>query len=63
MRYYIFLDFPKDHFLKETKIPLHKDKKDLWHLDEDEVKNILKQIFEKYNLTKLTEYPLYHIWI
>lgn len=50
MRYYIFLDFPKNHFLKETKIPLHKDKKDLWHLDEDEVKNILKQIFEKDNL-------------
>ena len=50
MRYYIFLDFPKDHFLKETKIPLHKDKNGLWDLDEDEVKNILKQIFEKDNL-------------
>ncbi len=49
-RYYIFLDFPKDHFLKETKIPLHKDKNNLWNLDEDEVKNILRKEFEKENL-------------
>lgn len=46
-RYYIFLDFSKDHLLRETKIPLHKDKNDLWNLDEDEVKNILKKQFEK----------------
>ncbi len=49
-RYYIFLDFPKDHFLKETKLPLHKDKNGLWNLDEDEVKNILKKQFEKENV-------------
>jgi hypothetical protein len=46
-RYYIFLDFPKGEFLRETKIPLRKDKNGLWNLDEDEVKNILKKEFEK----------------
>jgi hypothetical protein len=49
-RYYIFLDFPKGHFLKETGIPLRKDKNGLWNLDEDEVKVILKKEFEKENL-------------
>jgi hypothetical protein len=49
-RYYIFLDFPKGQFLRETGIPLHKDKNGLWNLDEDEVKGILKKVFEKENL-------------
>ena len=49
-RYYIFLDFPKGQFLRETGIPLHKDKNGLWNLDEDEVKVILKKVFEKQNL-------------
>ena len=49
-RYFIFLDFPKGHFLRETKIPLQKDKNGLWNLDEDEVKNILKKQFEKENV-------------
>jgi len=49
-RYYIFLDFPKDHLLRETKIPLRKDKNGLWNLDEQEVKNILEKQFEKDNL-------------
>jgi hypothetical protein len=49
-RYYIFIDFPKGHCLRETGIPLHKDKNGLWNLDEDEVKAILKKIFEKENL-------------
>ena len=49
-RYYIFLDFPKGQFLRETGIPLHKDKNGLWNLDEDEVKIILKKVFEKENL-------------
>jgi hypothetical protein len=69
-RYYIFLDFPKGQFLRETKIPLRKDKKGLWNLDEDEVKNILKKEFEKDNLeniffldnlTKLVKCPFYRI--
>jgi hypothetical protein len=49
-RYYIFLDFPNGHFLRETGIPLHKDKNEMWNLDEDEVKVILKKVFEKENL-------------
>jgi hypothetical protein len=46
-RYYIFLDFPKGETLRETKIPLHKDKNGIFNLDEDEVKAILKKQFEK----------------
>ena len=46
-RYYIFLDFPKADKLRETGIPLHKDKKGILNLDEDEVKVILKKQFEK----------------
>jgi hypothetical protein len=33
--------------LRETGIQLHKDKKGLLNLDEDEVKEILKKEFEK----------------
>jgi hypothetical protein len=50
MRYYIFLDFPKGERLRETGIPLHKDKKGIFNLDEDEVKVILKRQFEKEKL-------------
>jgi hypothetical protein len=46
-RYYIFLDFPKGETLRETKIPLKKDKKGIPYLDEDEVKLILRKQFEK----------------
>ena len=46
-RYYIFLDFPKGDKLRETGIPLHKDKNGIFNLDEDEVKVILKKQFEK----------------
>jgi len=49
-RYYIFLDFPKGQFLRETGIPLRKGKNALWNLDEDEVKAILQKQFEKNNL-------------
>ena len=46
-RYYIFLDFPKGETLRETRIPLHKDKNGIPNLDEDEVKAFLKKQFEK----------------
>jgi hypothetical protein len=46
-RYYIFLDFPKGETLRETGIPLHKDKKGNLNLDEGEVKEFLKKQFEK----------------
>lgn len=49
-RYYIFLDFPKGERLRETGISLHKDKKGILNLDEDEVKIILKKEFEKEKL-------------
>ncbi len=46
-RYYMFFDFPKGETLKETGIPLHKDRNGILNLDEDEVKAILKKEFEK----------------
>ena len=46
-RYYIFLDFPKGEALRETGIPLYKDKKGIPNLDEDEMKAILKKQFKK----------------
>jgi hypothetical protein len=49
-RYYMFFDFAKDGVLRETRIPLHADKKGLLNLDEDEVKAILKKQFEKDNV-------------
>jgi hypothetical protein len=45
-RYYIFYDFPKDGTLRETKIPLRKDKNGISNLDEAEVKAYLKSQFE-----------------
>jgi hypothetical protein len=55
-RYYIFLDFPKGEALRETGIPLHKDKNGILNLDEDEVKVILKKQFEKEQL------EIYSFW-
>jgi len=49
-RYYMFFDFPKGEKLKQTSIPLHKDKKGLLNLDEDEVKEQLKKELEKDNI-------------
>jgi hypothetical protein len=49
-RYYIFLDFPKSKKLRETEIPLHKDKNGILHLDEDEVKKIIEEQFHKENI-------------
>jgi hypothetical protein len=46
-RYYIFLDFPKDEALRETRIPLHRDKNGIPNLEEDEVKVFLKEQFAK----------------
>jgi hypothetical protein len=55
-RYYIFLDFPKGEKLRETGIPLHKDRKGIFNLDEDEVKVLLKKQFEKEKL------DIYSFW-
>jgi hypothetical protein len=45
-RYYIFYDFPKGDALRETKIPLHKDKNGILNLEENEVKAFLKKQFQ-----------------
>jgi hypothetical protein len=44
-RYYIFIDSPKGEVLRETGIPLRRDKKGTRFLDEDEVKKHLKNQF------------------
>ena len=46
-RYYIFLESPKGEGLRETGIPLHSDRNGILHLDEDEVKTILKEQFKE----------------
>jgi hypothetical protein len=53
-RYYIFYDFPKGEALRETAIPLHKDKKGILNLDEDEVKAYLKK--------QLPSLEIYSFW-
>ena len=45
-RYYIFIDTPKGDALRETALPLHKDKNGTRYLDDQEVKNYLKAQFE-----------------
>ncbi len=45
-RYFIFYDFPKGDVLRETGIPLHKDKNGILNLDETEVKAYLIGQFE-----------------
>jgi len=49
-RYFMFFDFPKGDKLRETGIPLHRDKNGILNLDEDEVKAFLKKEFEKENV-------------
>ncbi|MCX8150729.1 MAG: hypothetical protein N3D85_04430 [Candidatus Bathyarchaeota archaeon] len=44
-RYFMFYDFPKGDTLRETEIPLHKNKNGIANLDEDEVKAYLKKQF------------------
>ncbi len=45
-RYYIFIDAPKGEALRETGIPLRKDKNGVRYLDDEEVKRYLKKEFE-----------------
>ena len=56
-RYYFFLYFPKGEKLRETGIPLHKDKNGTLNLDEDEVKEILKKQFAKEKLDVYSFWP------
>jgi hypothetical protein len=45
-RYYIFIDTPKGDQLRETALPLRKDKNGTRFLDDEEVKNYIKAQFE-----------------
>ena len=45
-RYYIFIDTPKGDVLRETGLPLRKDKNGTRFLEDQEVKNYLKAQFE-----------------
>ena len=42
----MFYDFAKDDMLRETAIPLHRDKRGILNLDKDEVKAFLKKQFK-----------------
>jgi hypothetical protein len=55
-RYYIFIDAPKGDALRETGIPLQKDKRGTRFLDQDEVKRYLQAMFEGENL------EIYSFW-
>jgi hypothetical protein len=44
-RYYIFIDTPKGEALRETALPLRKDKNGTRYLDDQEVKDYLKAQF------------------
>ena len=55
-RYYIFIDAPKGDQLRETGIPLRKDKNGIRYLDDEEVKAYLSKQFERENL------EIYSFW-
>ncbi len=55
-RYYIFIDAPKGEVLRETGIPLRKDKNGTRYLDDEEVKGYLKKEFEGQKL------DIYSFW-
>jgi hypothetical protein len=49
-QYFIFIDSPKGDALRETGIPLHKDKKGSRYLEDQEVKTWLKVQFTGQNI-------------
>ncbi len=55
-RYYIYIDAPKGDKLRETGIPLQKDKRGTRFLDQEEVKRYLQAEFEGENL------EIYSFW-
>jgi hypothetical protein len=55
-RYYIFIDTPKGDALRETAIPLRKDKNGTRFLDDDEVKAYLRDQFKDEKL------EIYSFW-
>ncbi len=49
--YYVFLDFPKGETLRETHIPLRKDKRGNRLIEEEDVKSFLRNQLGNENLT------------
>jgi hypothetical protein len=49
--YYIFLDFPREDILRDTGIPIRKDKKGNKYIEDKEVKDFLKTQLERKDLT------------
>lgn len=49
--YYIFLDFPKEEGLRETLIPIRRDKNGNRYLDNSDVRSFLKTQLERKDLT------------
>ena len=49
--YYIFLDFPKEEKLRETGIPIRRDKKGNRCLEDKDVASFLKTQLERKDLT------------
>ncbi|MEM2119419.1 MAG: hypothetical protein QW840_04780, partial [Candidatus Bathyarchaeia archaeon] len=49
--YYVFLDFPKGDELRETHIPLRKDRKGNRYLEEADVRDFLKKQFKREDIT------------
>ena len=49
--YYIFLDFPKEEALRETCIPIRRDKKGNRYLADDDITSFLKTQLERKDLT------------
>jgi len=49
--YYVFLDFPRGEELRETHIPLCKDKKGNRYIEEKDVKDFLKNQLNREDIT------------
>jgi len=49
--YYVFLDFSTGEKLRETGIPIRKDKKGNRYIEDEDVTNFLKTQLKKENLT------------
>jgi len=55
-QYFVFVDAPKGNALRETGLQLREDKNGSRYIDDQEVKNYLKQQFEGSNL------EIYSFW-
>ena len=54
--YYVFLDFPEDDRLRETGIPLHRDKYGNRYISDDDVVNFVRKELKREDL------PVYSYW-